>query len=126
MNLENRNILYGDDDKYNQVRIAQSLREKNYNVDLVSSPNEFVYKAKNGNYNAVVSDLDYSPKGAEGYEVIRQIRKTPCLKLLFTGRAGFENVVEALEGGADGVVLGKDIGQLVRILDKELNSGVKK
>ena len=45
------------------------------------------------------------------------------MKILFTGRGGYENAVEGLEGGADWVVLHKNRGELVKILEKELNSG---
>lgn len=121
--MMNRNILYGDDNEQKGLKLAQELRSRNYQVDLVSSPKEIASRAMAGNYGAVVSDLDYSPEGAEGYEVIRQIRDVPSLKVLFTGRSGFENAVEGLEGGADYVVLHKNFGELVEILEKELKGG---
>ena len=113
-------ILYGDDNEENRLRLAQELRSRNYQVDLVRSPQELVSRARAENYDAVVSDLDYSQDGAEGYEVIRQVREIPGLKVLFTGRDGFENAAEGLEAGADWVVLHKNLGELVKILEKEL------
>jgi len=116
-------VLYGDDNAENRIRFSQKLTSKNYLVDVVSSPQEFISRARSGNYRAVVSDLDYSPEGAEGHEVIKKIRAVPSLKILFTGRSGFENAVEGFESGADHVVLSKDLGELVEILDKELKGG---
>jgi CheY-like chemotaxis protein len=121
--MVNRNILYGDDNEGNRLKVAESLRERGYEVDLTNSPQELVSKARNGNYSAVISDLEYSPNGTEGYEVIRQMRNLPTLKILFTGRAGLENAVEALEGGADWVVFHKSLGELVKILDNSLKGG---
>jgi CheY-like chemotaxis protein len=123
--MANRKILYGDDNEQNRQRVAESLRERGYNVDLVDSHQEFISRARAGDYRALVTDLDFSPEGAEGYEVMRQIRKVPSLKILFTGRVGFENAVEGLERGADWVVLHKNLGELVKVLEKELKGGNK-
>jgi DNA-binding response OmpR family regulator len=116
-------ILYGDDNEKIGLDVAGFLKEKGYNVDLVSSPKEFTSRARLGKYNAVVSDLDYSPQGAEGYDAIKEIRDIPSFKVIFTGRAGFEHAAEGFECGADRVVLSKNLGRLLDVLEKELNSG---
>lgn len=119
-------ILYGDDQEQNRERVAQSLRERGYHVDLVCSDQEFISKARNGKYNGLISDLDYSPDGAEGYQVIKKLKEVPSLKILFTARDGFENAAEGLEAGADWVVMHKNLEELVEVLEKELKGGEEK
>lgn len=117
---EYRKILYGDDNEQNRSRVAQALRKRGYNVDSVNSPQEFVLRARSGDYNVVISDLDYSPEGAEGYGIMRQIMQIPTLKILFTGRSGFENIAEGIENGADFVITSKSLDDLINLLEREL------
>ena len=118
--MTNKRILYGDDKEMNGKALARALRGIGFEVDLAINPQEFLAKARNGNYRALITDLEYTDGGREGYEVLKQIRNLPGLKMLFSGVAGFEYEAEAYECGADFAVLKKDQSRLLEILDKEL------
>lgn len=116
-------VLYGDDKLEMRNALARVLKLRNLEVDLASSPEEFLKMARSGNYGALITDLEYSPQGREGYEVLRQIRELPALKVLYSGANGFEYAAEAYENGADLTVLGKNESSLMSLLDEKLNSG---
>jgi CheY-like chemotaxis protein len=120
--MANKKVLYGDDREDMRNSLAKALREKNLEVELelVDNHQELVARAKANNYDAVISDLDYSPEGREGYEVLKQIRHLPAIKVLYTGEAGFEYEAEAFEHGADYAVLRKNEIVLVSLLEKLL------
>ena len=123
--MEDKRILYGDDNEQLRNSLARALRLRNYDVDLVASPQDLIAKARANNYEAIVTDLEYSECGREGYDVLKQIRELRSLKVLYSGVSGFEFEAEALESGADYVVLRKDSSKLLELLDRELNAGGK-
>lgn len=112
-------ILIGDDKEEVRTALARVLSARNLEAELASTPEETIAKARAGNYSAVVTDLEYTEKGREGYEVLRAIKDIPAKKILYTGVLGFEHVMEALLNGADHVVLGKNQEELLEILTKE-------
>jgi len=118
----NKRILYGDDNEQNRNALARALRLRRYEADLAATPQEFVAKARANSYHALITDLEYTPEGREGYEVLREIRELPALKVLFTGQSGFEYEAEAYESGADFAVMRKDSSALIKLLDEKLNS----
>jgi len=118
-----KRILYGDDNEQNRNALARALRLRKYEVESVGTPQEFVAKAKANSYHALITDLEYTENGREGYEILRQVRGIPALKILFSGVAGFEHEAEAYESGADFAVMKKDSSALVKLLDEKLNSG---
>lgn len=119
-------ILIGDDKEQVRTALARALKLRNLEADLVSTPEEIIAKAKAGNYGVVITDLEYTDNGREGYEILRQIKDIPALKILYTGQMGFEYAAEGFAEGADYVVLRKDESQLMELLDNELNLGAKK
>jgi CheY-like chemotaxis protein len=121
--MEMKRILYGDDNEQNRNALARALKLRNYQVDSTSDAKEFVARARANPYHALITDLEYSKDGKEGYQVLRAIRELPALKVLFSGVAGFEYEAEALESGADYAVLRKDSSALMKLLDEQLNSG---
>jgi hypothetical protein len=82
-------------------------------VEFVSSPEEIIRKAKTGMYTTIVTDLEYTENGREGYAVLEQIKDLPARKILWTGRGNEKDVQD--KGRALGAeVLDKDeIGTLV-------------
>ena len=118
--MENKKVLYGDDNAQMRNSLARALKLRNWDLDLVSSPQEVVAKARANPYDAVVTDLQYSPDGQEGYEVLKQIRELPVLKVIYSAQCGFEAEAEALDSGADYAVLRKDESGLMAILDEKL------
>jgi CheY-like chemotaxis protein len=119
--MEMKRVLYGDDKEQNRNALARALRLRNLEVDLVSSPQELVAKARAEKYRVIVTDLDYTLEGREGYQVLKEIRNLPALKVLFSGVCGFEYEAEAYEKGADYAVMRKDSSALLKLLDEKLN-----
>lgn len=118
--MEAKKVLYGDDKEEKRNVLANELRLRNLEVELARTPQELVAKARANKYDAIITDLEYTPEGREGYDVLRQIRKLPALKVLYSGVCGFEYAAEAFESGADYAILRKDQSQLMELLDKEL------
>jgi len=123
--MENKRILYGDDNEQKKESLARELRLRRLEVDLASTPAETISKARAGNYFAVVTDLNYTEEGTEGYEVLKQLKDLPAKKILYTGQAGFEYVADGFMHGADYVVLSKHEKSLLEVLDKLLKGGEK-
>lgn len=120
-NLDKR-VLIGDDNQTIRAELLESLVRKNFAVDLASTPEEMIQKAKSGDYFAVVTDLEYTPQGREGYAVLDELKENPALKILYTGKREFECVAEGLVFGADYVITKKDQTQLIEVLE---NNGYK-
>lgn len=80
--------------------LAKALREEGYAVDTAADGEEGLYKAQNGDYDAVVLDV-MLPKldGWQILERLRKIRTTPVLML--TARDTPADRVRGLDGGAD-------------------------
>jgi DNA-binding NtrC family response regulator len=121
--MKYKRILYGDDKEQNRSALARALRLRNFEVDLAETPQEFLSKARARNYHALITDLEYTENGREGYEVLQGVRNLPALKVLFSGIAGFEYEAEAYEKGADYAVMRKDSSALLKLLDEKLNAG---
>ncbi len=118
-------ILIGDDNEQIRKSLARTLKLRKLETDLASTPEEVIRKAKANNYSAIITDLEYTEGGREGYEVLRQIKETPSVKILYTGQIGFEFLAEGLANGADYVVLRKEISQLTEVLDKIIRGKMK-
>jgi hypothetical protein len=111
MKMALEKILVGDD----QVEFAKKVfplipgAEK----EFVSDPDEVIAKAKTGDYAIIVTDLNYTENGQEGYQVLEALEGVNVRKILWTGNANDEGVRKKAQGlGAE--VLNKDeIGTLV-------------
>ncbi len=82
-------------------------------VEFVETPEQVIEKALGGGYTVIVTDLDYTPRGREGFKVLEALKDVDARKVLYTGAAQEPGVKErAKELGAE--VLDKDeIGALV-------------
>lgn len=108
-------IIVGDD----QIDFAKQNFPyiPNVEVDFVDNPNELVSKVIDGDYSVVVTDLNYTPNGEEGFSVLEQLSEVDTRKILWTGNAydpGIKSKGQSL--GAE--VLDKDelgaiVGQIV-------------
>ena len=58
MENENIRILYGDDNEQIRNSLASALKLRKLEVDLASTPQEMIDKARTGNYAALVTDLE--------------------------------------------------------------------
>lgn len=61
----------------------------------VTTPEEFIYALKNKDFDVVVTDLNYTKGGKEGYEILRTIKNRNCRKILCTSDAGDTDVIDA-------------------------------
>jgi DNA-binding response OmpR family regulator len=113
-------ILIGDDREQVRCSLGRALRARKIEVDLAATAQEVIRKARANNYDAVITDLEYTEGGREGYEVLRQISDLPTLKVLYTAQSGFEFEAEGLECGADYVILRKDHSRLLQLLNEKL------
>lgn len=80
--------------------IARALREQGYAVDEAGEGRDGLFKATQWDYNAIV--LDLMLPGLDGYQVLRELRKTRSTPvLILTARDGVDDRVEGLDIGAD-------------------------
>lgn len=93
-------ILVIEDDPHLLRSLAATLREENYAVDTAEDGEDGLYKAKEGDYDAIV--LDVMLPRLNGWEVLtklRPARKTPVLML--TARDTVPDRIKGLDAGAD-------------------------
>jgi len=85
----------------------------NAKVEFVTNPDELVRKAQSGEYSIIVTDLNYTEHGEEGYKVLEALKDVSSRKILWTGNAYDKEVRDRGQSlGAE--VLDKDeIGALV-------------
>ncbi len=93
-------ILVIDDDKKLCRLIADYLMPMGYDVSLVHTGPEGVERATSASWNAVI--LDVMLPGMDGFEVLKQIRKTSDVPvLMLTARGDEADRIVGLEIGAD-------------------------
>lgn len=104
-------ILVGDD----RLEFARSNFPSipNAEVEFVDNPRRVIEKAQAGEYSMVVTDLEYTQGGREGFQVLEALRENKARKILWTGAADNPEVQEKVrELGAE--LLSKEqIGSLV-------------
>jgi DNA-binding response OmpR family regulator len=93
-------ILVIDDDKKLARLIADYLTPMGYDVTTVHTGPEGVEKATGATWNAII--LDVMLPGMDGFEVLKQIRKTSDIPvLMLTARGDEADRIVGLEIGAD-------------------------
>lgn len=93
-------ILIIEDDPHLLRSLAATLREENYAVDTAEDGEEGLFKAQNGNYDAIL--LDVMLPRLNGWQILSLLRpekKTPVLML--TARDTVQDRVKGLDTGAD-------------------------
>lgn len=94
-------ILVVDDDVALAESIGRGLERDEFDVDVVHSGSDGLWRAREGSYAAIV--LDIMLPGMNGYEICRTLRAednwTPIL--LLTAKGGEYDEAEGLELGAD-------------------------
>ncbi|MCW0221541.1 MAG: response regulator transcription factor, partial [Prosthecobacter sp.] len=93
-------VLIIEDDPHLLRSLAATLREENYAVDTAEDGEEGLFKAQNGNYDAIV--LDVMLPRLNGWQILSLLRpekKTPVLML--TARDTVQDRVKGLDTGAD-------------------------
>ena len=111
------NILLGDD------RLDFAKEAMPYipgaEVTYVSTPEEIVAEAKTGKYDLIITDLQYTPNGSEGFSVLEQLQDLDTRKILWTAAAGMDEVktkakeygVELLNKNELGTLVGMTVSQ---------------
>jgi two-component system, OmpR family, response regulator len=80
--------------------LAQALREDGYAVDEAADGKTALYKATTWEYDAVL--LDIMLPGMDGYVVLKELRKTRKIPVLFlTARDAIPDRIRGLDAGAD-------------------------
>ncbi len=80
--------------------LQRALRDEEYAVDGAGDGEDGLYKAQNYEYDAIV--LDIMLPGIDGWEVLRQLRKTKKTPvLMLTARDRVPDRVRGLDTGAD-------------------------
>jgi two-component system, OmpR family, copper resistance phosphate regulon response regulator CusR len=93
-------ILVVEDEPKTGDYLRKGLTESGYVVDLATTGRDGLFQASEGGYELVV--LDVMLPGIDGWEVIRELRKTSETPVLFlTARDEVEDRVRGLELGAD-------------------------
>ena len=94
-------ILFAEDTKDLNRAVCAVLAHEGYHVDPVYDGLEALKRIREDSYDCIV--LDIMMPGADGLEVLRQLRKTGIITpvLLLTARAEVDDRVDGLDAGAD-------------------------
>ena len=80
--------------------LTQALREEGYAVDTATDGRNGLFKARGGEYDAIV--LDLMLPGIDGWSLLRELRKTkPVPVLILTARDALPDRIRGLDAGAD-------------------------
>ncbi|MCX6748237.1 MAG: response regulator [Candidatus Pacearchaeota archaeon] len=118
--MTNKKILMGDDNEEFLARFSRALKRPEIEVDTAITPEEVITKARQARYDKIVTDLDYTDGGAEGYKVLQEIRNLVPVRILYTARAEVEGVKEQAEQSeATHIISKQNISGLMRLLKEE-------
>jgi len=115
-----KKILLADDDTNIRMSLTDILEERGYEVIHAANGQEAVEKVRRENPDLVL--LDTIMPGIGGIEVCRQIKqveKSPCKVIVYTGKIDAIDAVEARRCGADDYcVKGTDPRLLIEAVEK--------
>ena len=93
-------LLLAEDEAHAGQYLVKGMQENGFLVDWVRNGNEAVAHAKSTDYDLII--LDVGLPGADGWTVLREIRKDQQTPVLFlTARDRVDDRVRGLELGAD-------------------------
>ncbi|MBW2453588.1 MAG: response regulator [Deltaproteobacteria bacterium] len=99
-------LLVVDDSELNREVLAQQLRERGYQVEVAASGAAALARVDRGGFDLIL--LDVMMPGLSGLEVLKILRQQHAPAdlpvIMVTARDGAEDVVEALEAGANDFV----------------------
>jgi DNA-binding NtrC family response regulator len=121
-NIDNpTRILVIDDDENVRKKMKTILTKKGYAVDLASSGNEAINRAKKTAYNVALIDIRLPDM--EGVELLTKMRETipKTRKIMITGYPTMQNAVTALNSKADAYLIKPvDIIKLLGIIQEQI------
>lgn len=114
-------ILVVDDDEEVRKTMNRILTKKGYAVDLASSGNEAINRAKETVYKVAI--LDIRLPDMEGVELLTKMRETvpKTRKIMITGYPTMQNAVTALNSKADAYLIKPvDIKKLLGLIQEQI------
>jgi DNA-binding response OmpR family regulator len=117
-----KKILIVDDDQSVSDTLKRILEAEGHCVDVAKTGGEAIEKSRNITYNLAL--LDVRLPDMEGTKLLSRIHqgKPRTRMIMITGYPSLENVVEALNQGADGYLIKPiDPAKLVRMIGEQLN-----
>ena len=105
-NIDNpTRILVIDDDENVRKKMKTILTKKGYAVDLASSGNEAINRAKKTAYNVALIDIRLPDM--EGVELLTKMRETvpKSRKIMITGYPTMQNAITSLNSKADAYLI---------------------
>ena len=97
-------VLIADDQAEVRQLLARKLQERGKQVGVFASGSALVahLDQKNGEVELVVLDMDFGFGGADGIEILRQLKqRRPDLPvIILTGKGSVEAAVQAIQAGA--------------------------
>ena len=98
-------ILIIDDQESIRKSLKLALEKEGYLADTAENGREAIRKAKVVFYNLALVDVRLPDMG--GVELLTKIRETvpEMVKIILTGYPSVKNVIEALNGSADGYIV---------------------
>ncbi|MSR84426.1 MAG: response regulator [Candidatus Latescibacteria bacterium] len=97
-------VLIADDQAEVRQLLARKLQERGKQVSVFASGSALVahLDQKNGEVELVVLDMDFGFGGADGIEILRQLKqRRPDLPvIILTGKGSVEAAVQAIQAGA--------------------------
>ncbi len=104
-------ILVGDD------RIEFAKQAMPYvpgaEVTFVDNPQQCIAEARTGRYGLVITDLQYTPEGTEGFDVLEALQDLSVRKILWTGASHTPGVRERAEELGAELLAKNELGTLV-------------
>ena len=98
--MTNPRLLLIDDDEQLVALLGELFESKEHELDSAFSGNEGAAKAINGTYDLIILDVMLPDK--DGFEVLREIRKTSEVPVvMLTARGKDSDRIAGFEGGAD-------------------------
>mgnify|MGYP005852512897 CR=1 FL=1 len=114
-------ILVIDDDESIRKVLATILEEKGFIVDTAKDGKEAIKKSKEKFYNLALMDIRLPD--TNGTKLLTKIRDTTpkMRKIIITGYPSLQNVVEALNKGADAYITKPfDMDKVLKTIEEQL------
>ncbi len=110
-------ILLGDDNLEFAKKAMPGIPDAH--ITYTDNPADMISKGKTGAYQIIITDLQYTPSGTEGFSVLEALKDISARKILWTGAADAQGVKErASELGVE--LLAKD--QLATLVGMSVTS----
>jgi len=108
-------ILIGDDNEAFIKSIKRMLI--GLDIDYFLTPEEVIANAEARAYDAIITDLEYTEEGREGYDILEKVRELSPIRVLYSGKADQQDVIEAAyAAGATYIIEKSNVMELRKIL----------